>query len=332
MTLLSILAIIAAAAVLLWICRKALFPQFRANQQLETLQREFKELQQNLRDHHWNFNRDFQSQLQHQSQFLQDTHKNYAQTMGDVHHRLGEIKENAERIQTLGENIASLQEILGSPKTRGNFGELLLANLLKQILPVEHYHLQYSFKDGVRVDAVILIGDKKLCIDSKFPLENFKRKYTAGDEKQEDAAKRLFVSDVKKHIDAISNKYIKPESDTFDFALMYIPAENVFYDISVSDAQSSDISKYAALKHVILVSPNTLHAYLQVIMYALKGVRVEKSAQNILNNLTGLQRFFGQCLTEQEKVGAHLQHAVAAHDRLSVKLGQMENRLNELDI
>lgn len=327
----GICAILAAfLAAVFWGVRKAVMRASGTAFELQSLREELRRLQESLQEHHLNVNQEFQAQLRDQSRFLQNSQQNYFETLGDVQHRLGELKQNAEKIQSLGENIASLHEILGSPKTRGSFGELLLENALHQILPQDSYEVQFTFPDGVRADAVVQIGEKKLCIDAKFPLENFKRKLAAVAEPDLAAVQKQFLTDVKKHIDSISQKYIQPAQGTFDFALMYIPAETVFYDLIVSD-ESNELSAYAFRKNVIFVSPNMLPAYLQIVLHALKGLKIEKTAANILSHLSGLQQFYLKCIEEHEKVGMHLNHAQAAYDRMSRRMAQFQLRLEDME-
>ncbi|MBT7068066.1 MAG: DNA recombination protein RmuC, partial [Verrucomicrobia bacterium] len=155
---------------------------------------------------------------------LDNTH----QVVGDVRQQLGLLKESSRRMLEIGKDISSLEMILRPPKLRGGLGELFLADLLAQILPPNHFELQHRFKGGETVDAVIMLRLGMVPIDAKFPLENFRRVLSADSAEARKAPKRAFIKDVKGHIDAISRKYIRMDENTFDFALMYIPAENVY--------------------------------------------------------------------------------------------------------
>ncbi len=172
---------------------------------------------------------------------------------GEVKESLGKLTQRTEQIQEVGKNISSLQDLLRAPKFRGGFGELLLERLLADILPRDNYSLQYKFRDGETVDAVIRIGGNLVPIDSKFPLEDFERIVAAESEDEQVAQRKQFTRTIKKHIDNVT-KYILPDEKTFDFALMYIPAENVYYETILRGyAEESEIYSYALQKRVIPV-------------------------------------------------------------------------------
>jgi len=256
-----------------------------------------------------------------------------ATVIQDVTKNLGSLGEATKRVFEVGKDIASLQEILRSPKLRGGLGELFLGDLLGQILPPAHFTLQHRFKSGEAVDAVIRLGRNLVPVDAKFPLENFKRVVEVSSEDERKAAKRKFVADVKKHIDAIAGKYILPDEGTFDFALMYIPAENVYYEIIIKD-EAVDTDKgllnYAFAKRVIPVSPNSFYAYLQTILLGLKGMHIEARAQEILTSLARLSGDFRKFQEEFELVGKHLTNTKSRYDEADKKLAKFDDKLQSL--
>jgi len=211
-------------------------------------------------------------------------------------------------------------------------GELLLGELLRQILPEDHFSLQYRFTNGSQVDAIIRLGEGLIPVDAKFPLENFKRILEAGSDEKQAEARKSFWKDVKKHIDDISTKYILPQEGTFEFALMYIPSESIYYETIIKDdAQQESLSSYAMKRKVIPVSPNSFYVYLQSIVRGLKGMRIERSAQIILENLGQLEVDLEQCQTDFEKIGVHLAHARTAYEKTDQRFQKLRNRLNVLE-
>jgi DNA recombination protein RmuC len=272
-------------------------------------------------------------QLQRSTGDLNSRLDNAARVVQEVSKGLGGLSEATKKVFEVGKDIASLQEILRSPKLRGGLGELFLGDLLAQIFPPAHYTLQHRFKSGEAVDAVIKLGKNLVPVDAKFPLENFKRVVETATEDDRKAAKKKFISDVKKHIDAISGKYILPDEGTFDFALMYIPAENVYYELIIRD-EAVDTDKgllnYAFTKRVIPVSPNSFYAYLQTILLGLKGMHIEDQAQEILRSLARLSGDFRKFQEEFELVGKHLTNTKMRYDEADKRLGKFGDKLQSL--
>jgi len=245
---------------------------------------------------------------------------------GDLRERLGELTQKAKGIEEVGKSISSLQELLRAPKFRGGFGELLLERLLADILPRDFYSLQYRFRNGGTVDAVVRIGENLVPIDSKFPMEDFERMIKTESEEEQKTLRRQFARNIKKHIDDVA-KYILPDEHTFDFALMYIPAENVYYETIIRCSEDSDIFSYSLEKRVIPVSPNSFCAYLQVIVQGLKGLHFEKAAGEILAYVKRLQSDFDDFQQDYEVVGGHIHHAANRYDEASRKLVRFGDKL-----
>jgi DNA recombination protein RmuC len=258
---------------------------------------------------------------------------NAARVVGSVQRSLGGLEEANRKIYEIGKDIASLQEILRAPKLRGGLGEFFLEDLLAQILPAQHFSTQHSFRSGDKVDAVIKLGASLVPVDAKFPLENFKRILEAANDDEKNRAKKQFVTDVKKHIDAISGKYILPDEGTYDFALMYIPAENVYYETIIKDEGTDErnLSQYAMTKRVVPVSPSSLYAYLQAIVLGLRGMRIEDRAQEILRYLSRLQGDFDKFREEFALVGKHLGHAQSGYQNADRRLEQFSQKLSAAD-
>ncbi len=258
---------------------------------------------------------------------------NAARVVGQVQHSLGGLEEANRKIYEVGKDIASLQEILRAPKLRGGLGEFFLEDLLAQILPPQHFATQYCFRSGDKVDAVIKLGASLVPVDAKFPLENFKRILDAVSDDDKNRAKKQFVSDVKKHIDAIAAKYILPDEGTYDFALMYIPAENVYYETIIKEdgAEEKHLSYYAMTKHVVPVSPNSFYAYLQAIVLGLRGMKIEDRAKEIIEYLSRLQGDFGKFREDFALLGKHLGHAQSGFQNADRRLEQFSQKLLAAD-
>lgn len=335
LVLITVAASLCGFAAALWIFQRLFKREASSDKTFQPflqLQQELHSLNGNLQDQIQSLSRQMNDQMKQNSQFLQENQQNYRQIMGDVQHRLGVLQHATQSMMDVGKDISSLHDILRAPKLRGGMSELLLAELLRQILPEDHFALQYRFANGSQVDAIIRLGEGLIPVDAKFPLENFKRMLEAGsDEKQADARKG-FWRDVKKHIDDISTKYILPEEGTFEFAMLYIPSESIYYEAIIKDdAQNESLSMYAMKRKVIPVSPNSFYVYLQSIVRGLKGMRIERSAQIILENLGQLEVDLEQCLTDFEKIGSHLAHARTAYEKTEQRFQKLRNRLNVLE-
>jgi DNA recombination protein RmuC len=255
---------------------------------------------------------------------------NAARVVGEVRQNLGELTKATERVFDVGKDIASLQEILRAPKLRGVLGELFLGDLLTQILPPTHFTLQHKFKSGEAVDAAIRLGQGIVPVDSKFPLENFRRVLASANEDERKAQKKKFSADVKKHIDAIASKYILPDEGTFDFALMYIPAENVYYEVILKDdafGEEKGLCAYALAQRVIPVSPNSFYAYLQAIVLGLKGLRIEKNALEIIQHLKRLEGDFQRFRDDFDVLGKHLGNTRGKYEDAAKRLDRFGEKL-----
>ncbi len=273
-----------------------------------------------------------------------------AKVMQELRGQLGGLAETAKRIQELSRDIGSLQDILRAPKLRGNLGELFLEEILRQVLPAGSFEMQYRLPGAdrgqyVTVDAVIHLGERLVPIDSKFPLESFQRLSAAGTDEERGAQRKEFLAAVKRQIDEIASKYIRPDAGTYDFALMYLPAENVYYEAvirteaSVGPAGAGDgVMGYAARAKVIPVSPNTLYAYLSTIAYGLKGMQIERQAEAIRAQLADFQKRFAAFFVAFEKIGRNLELAQKHFDdsskravRLNEQVGKITGQVTSLE-
>lgn len=240
----------------------------------------------------------FTGALQTSTKTLNERLDNAARVIAAVQKNIGEMSE-------IGRDMKELQEFLQSPKLRGNIGEQVLKELLGQMLPKGSFHLQYTFKSGAMVDAAIKTSAGIIPVDSKFPMENFRRMAVAKTEQEKKGAQKDFVKDVKGHIDDVSKKYILTEEGTIDYALMYIPSEAVYYEI-INDISLFD---YAGKKRVLPVSPMTFYAYMKAILMSFEGQKIEAKARQILSSIRAIQKDYNKVEDNLSVLGRHIQNA-----------------------
>jgi DNA recombination protein RmuC len=282
-----------------------------------------------------NLREQLRKSLENTDQILTQRIETTSKVMSEVQKDLVRLEESNKRIYEVGKDISSLQEILQAPKLRGTIGEFLLSDLLAQILPDRHFSLPYQFKSGERVDAVIHLGKRLVPVDSKFPLDNFRRLLEAKSDQDKRFFRKRFQRDVKGHIDSIARKYILPDEGTYNFALMYIPAENVYYEIMVKTdtmPEEKGIVDYSMDKKVIPVSPNTFYVYLQTILFGLKGLEIERGAQEILATLARLRGDFTRFKNDFRLIGTHLHNATRCYDSADRRLELFKDKLEQLEI
>ena len=245
-------------------------------------------------------------------------------TTKEIHERLGKLGQATVQMNERVRDLARLEQALRPPKARGGFGELLLGNLLRDRLPAHAFELQYTFAGGERVDAVIRV-ERLVPVDAKFPLDNFHRSIEAETDDERALHQKAFARDLKGHVDAIAAKYVRPEQGTYDFALMYLPAEAVYYEL-VCGATGS-LYEYALDKRVFPVSPTTLVAYLQVIALGLKGLQIEQHAHEVMAYVAELHRDFGRFRDDFDLVGKHLGNAQTKYSDAEKRLDRFSGKL-----
>lgn len=254
--------------------------------------------------------------LQENSKQLNTRLDNAAKVIKDVEKEVGQMSE-------IGRNMRDLQEFLKSPKLRGNIGEQVLKDLISQMFPKNSFHLQYQFKSGEKVDAAIKTDAGILSIDSKFPMENF-QKMSKAQEKQEKAIfEKEFVKDIKRHIDAISQKYIIPSEGTMDFALMYIPSESVYYEV----VNLPEILDYARRLRVYMVSPTTLYAHLQTILLSFEGKKIESKSKELFTLLRSTLIDYGKVEESLSVLGKHINNTYNQYSNVTSGFTNLGNKI-----
>ena len=241
---------------------------------------------------------------------------------------IAEVQKNIGEMSEIGRNMKELEDFLKSPKLRGNLGEQVLKELLSEMLPKNSFYLQYGFKSGAVVDAAIKTGNGIIPIDSKFPLENFRRLIKAESEADKKAAGKDFTADVKKHIDAISKKYILVSEGTIDYALMYLPSESVFYEV----VNNQDLFEYANQKRVMPVSPVTFYAYLRTVLMSFEGQKIEQKAKIIMSMLRATQKDYSILEESLQILGKHLNNAYNQMSQVSKNAAHLGQKISSTSL
>lgn len=255
--------------------------------------------------------------IEEQSKTFNERLDTAARVIMGVQRSVGEMSE-------IGRSMKDLQELLRSPKLRGNMGEQILKELLSQILPKQSFHLQYAFKTGVVVDAAVITSGGIIPIDSKFPMDNFRKMMASNDENEKKLGSRDFERDVKKHIDDISKKYILSDEGTVDFALMYIPSESVFYEICNSDT----IWSYSQSRRVLPVSPSTFFAFLQSVLMSYEGQKIEAQAKEILIAIRAVEKDYSKVNESLGVLGRHIGNAYNAMSNVTSGFDQLGQKIS----
>lgn len=307
-----IIAVLAVIAVLLWLAH-SLGSIKTVVQQIEGLRVAQENLSAGLQG---TIDKNLQSQVQ---------------TLKEVNTELGRLQETGKRIIDLSSDLKNLQQILASPKLRGELGEWSLENILSAVLPAGSFTLQYTFRDGKKVDALVKMPQYSVPIDAKFPLSNFEKLQQVQNDTDKQRLRKDFLKDVQKHIDKISESYIKPDEGTLDFAIMFLPAENVYYEAMVKNtADTVNVQDYAMTKKVFPVSPNLLYVYLMTIVMGLHGLQIEKQAAEIRKNIKTLKNSFGDFLSLWDTLGGHIRNAGVKYDDGQRKLDKFVTQLDQI--
>jgi DNA recombination protein RmuC len=271
-----------------------------------------------------------QAGVQHSGQLVaqaQDSMRKELQSsreaLAQIQRQLGEVQQAGRRLSEASE---TLERVLGAAQRRGSLGEIALERLLADALPQGSYETQYRFSTGEVVDAVVKFRDKLLPVDSKFPLESYQRLASEGEE-----ARRGFAQAVRTHADSISKKYILRDEGTLDVAFMFVPSEAVYYEMLMSEtAQGVRLDEYCRKKGVVPVSPNTLYAYLSIILMGLQGMQIEENARQLASKLAGLVKQFDTFAEVYDKLGRHLHNAQQSYEEGDKRLDRARSSLEQL--
>lgn len=258
-----------------------------------------------------------------------------AKLIRDVTERLTKLDETNKQVVSFTDQLKKLQDTLTNPKQRGVLGEYYLETVLKNVLPPDLYKMQYSFKDGVIVDAVVFIDKRIIPIDSKFSLENYNRFIEARDVIEKRKYESVFINDLKMRIEETS-KYIKVGEDTMDFAFMFIPSEAIYYDLLInkigSTAEDKNLITYAGQKKVIIVSPTSFLAYLQTVLQGLRNQKISEQAKGIIKQVESLGKHLATYDEYMQKLGGHLSTTVSTYNKTYNELKKIDKDVVKMGV
>jgi len=310
----AIIVILGLATVIFLLLRKK---EEKPNESLLMLQQQLNNLSQVL-----------DSKLSESHQSIQSQYSQSAQIIRDVTEKLTRLDETNKQVVGFADQLRGLQDVLLNPKQRGILGEYYLETVLKNVLPPGAYQMQYGFKDGTIVDAVVLIDKHIIPIDSKFSLENYNRILECKEQAEKKRYESAFVNDLKARIDETS-KYVRPEENTMDFAFMFIPSEAVFYDLLINKVgavaeDTNNLIYYAGKKKVIVVSPTSFLAYLQTVLQGLRNQKISERAREIIKEVDRLGKHLYVYSEYMQRLGGHLTTTVSAYNKASKELAKVD--------
>jgi DNA recombination protein RmuC len=318
--LLAVVLIIGLVAGFVWLRKSLSTPEDGGGMVL--LQQQMQELARTL-----------DARVAESSRAMQENaHRQFSESnklIKEITTELTSVKEIGRQTQTYAEQLQSLQDLLKNPKQRGILGEYYLETVLRNVMSPEDYRIQYPFKNGEIVDAVIIINKKLVPVDSKFSLDNYNRFVsTQVGTPERAAAEKAFVNDLKMRITETA-KYIRPEEDTMDFAFMFIPSEGIYYDLLTNQigggAEEENLIQRAASKYkVIIVSPTSFLAYLQTVMQGLKALQIEQKAVDIQKRVGELGKHIGAYEEFYKKLGVSLGTSVSHWNAGYKELGKID--------
>jgi len=318
-TWLPLVIALLALAIGFWLLERKISSFIDKTKPNETLLEWLKSQQADQQKSSQAINQSLQQTSQNIQQVLQRNTRTISLQMDNAARHISRVAKEVGQMSEIGRSMKELQEFLRSPKLRGNIGEEVLKDLIGQMFPKSSFHLQYQFKSGEKVDAALQTEAGILPIDSKFPMENFRKMASAQTKTEKNQSQKTFINDVRKHIRDIANKYILPEEGTVDFSLMYVPSETVFYEV----ANTPELLEYARTNRVYIVSPSTLYAHLQTILLSFEGKRIEQKTRQVFRLLRAIQKDYQKTEAGLSVLGRHLSNAQA-------KMGEVFQRFSLL--
>ena len=334
MDLTTILLIIIATGVVIAIfllLRNKKEPEKKEDDSMLLLQQQISQIQQAV-----------DSKLSESNKNAQEQYRHSADIIRNVTEKLTKLDETNRQVVGFADQLKGLQDILKNPKQRGVLGEYYLETVLKNVLPPGSFQMQFPFKDGSIVDAVVFIdhasqaGKKIIPVDSKFSLENYNRMIQTGDAQEKKRLETAFVNDLKLRIEETS-KYVKPEEKTMDFAFMFIPSEAVYYDLLINKVgaiteDTNNLIYYASKKKVVVVSPTSFLAYLQTVLQGLRNQKISEQAQTIIKEVERLGKHLFSYSEYMKRLGQHLDTTVSSYNKAGKELEKIDKDVVKLTL
>lgn len=304
-------------------------------ERLELLRQQNNELRSEMDKKLSETHRTNQEQFGQNTKIVQNITAQSAKLIEEVTERLTKLDETNRQVVNFSAQLQNLQDILKNPKQRGVLGEYFLEETLKNVLPPKSYQVQYPFKDGTIVDAVVFVKDKLIPVDAKFSLENYERLIACTDPSLRQKLEAQFKQDLKNRIDETA-KYVKPAENTLEFAFMFIPSEAIYYDLLVNSVgavkvNTRDLIEYAFRdKKVIIVSPTSFLAYLQTVLQGLKAMQIEEQAKEIISRIDKLQRHIGSYDEFMKKLGVSMSTAVNHYNNAYTEFKKIDKDVTKI--
>ena len=283
----------------------------------ESLRNELRDNAKSLREEFYRVNKTVDSKLSESSKQLNDRLDKSSHVIGSLQKELGKMGE-------IGSKIENLDKILRAPKGRGSMGEENLEEILRSVFPANLWERQYSLGPGLVVDAVVKTSNGIIPIDAKFPLSGMEKLVQAGNDEALLKAQKEFQKDCKMRIDEVA-KYIRPEKETLNFAILFLPNENIYYEASIRDGK---MSEYAKSKKVLLTGPNTMLYVLQMLFQAYQSQEFAREAQRALAELGGVKK---QAERLDDEIGILAKHIGNANTKVSDVQGQNMKLQGQID-
>ncbi|MBU4332006.1 DNA recombination protein RmuC [Patescibacteria group bacterium] len=293
------------------------------------LQNQLTELNRTLDSKLGESTRVIQEQFTQSTRIIQGISGQSQKIISEISEKMTKLDDTNKQVVGFAGQLQSLENILKNPKQRGVLGEYFLETVLKNVLPPGQFQMQYKFKDGETVDAVVFTREGMVPIDSKFSLENYNRIVEEQDQSQRQILEKQFKQDLKLRIDETS-KYIRPNEKTTDFAFMFIPSEGIYYDLLINQVgavkvNTQDLIEYALRqKKVIIVSPTTFFAYLQTVLHGLRALKIEEGAKEIRKRVEMLGKHINAYEDYFRKLGGHLGTTVNTYNTAYKELGKID--------